>query len=276
MANREKELEGIVSEASVLNNKETLAKILGMIDLTTLNTTDTVKRIAAFTGKVSNFSSQFPGYPNVAAICVYPNFTGVVKSALNAPGVKIAVVGGGFPASQTFTKIKVEECRLAAEAGADEVDIVLSLNYFLGGEPNLAAEEIKDIKKAIGDACLKVILETGALKERTLIREASMLAMESGADFIKTSTGKLDPAATPQAAHEMCIAIRDFHYKTGKKVGFKPAGGIVSPSEALVYYSITRSILGKEWLNKELFRIGASRLANNILSVLESKEISYF
>ena len=190
--------------------------------------------------------------------------------------VKIAVVGGVFPNSQSFVEVKAMECKMAADAGADEIDIVLSLNYFLGKEYNKAADEISQIKRAIGGAHLKVILETGALKEDELIYNASMLAMKAGADFIKTSTGKLEPAATPQAAIVMCKAIKEFHKSTGKKVGFKPAGGIVTPSDAIKYYAIVDTILGSEWLNSNLFRLGASRLANNLLSQMESKEINYF
>lgn len=253
-----------------------LKECLGMIDLTTLNTTDTFNKVESLVQKVNNFSQNFPGYPDVAAICVYPNFASAVKKSLTRPDVQIAVVGGVFPNSQSFTEIKVMECRMASQAGANEIDIVLSLNYFLGGDYEKAAGEITQIKEAIGEAHLKVILETGAIKESDKIYEASMLAMRAGADFIKTSTGKLEPAATPEAAEAMCRAIRDFYESTGKRVGFKPAGGIVTTADAIQYYKIVESILGEEWLNSKLFRIGASRLANNILSELESKEISYF
>ncbi len=255
---------------------EILKACLGMIDLTTLNTTDTLSKVETLTEKVNQFKNSFPDYPNVAAICVYPNFASAVKGKLKAADVNVAVVGGVFPNSQSFTEIKVAECKMAALAGADEIDIVLSLNYFLGGDYEKAADEIVKIKEAIGEAHLKVILETGAIKDAGKIYDASMLAMRAGAHFIKTSTGKLEPAATPEAATAMCTAIKDFYQSTGKRIGFKPAGGIVTTNDALQYYSIVEKILGEEWLNSKLFRIGASRLANNILSELESKEISYF
>jgi len=249
---------------------------LGFIDLTSLNSTDTVGSIASMVDKVNRFQQAFPGHKQVAAMCVYPNFAKTVKERLSAEGVKIAVVAGVFPSSQSFIEVKSLECEMAVEQGADEVDIVLSLNYFLEERYNQAAQEIAELKRACGDAHLKVILESGTLKEQSKIYKASMLAMESGADFIKTSTGKTEPAATPEAAEIMCEAILDFYNKSGKRVGFKPAGGIVTPEDALKYYNIVRTKLGCEWLNSSLFRLGASRLANNLLSRIEGKEINFF
>lgn len=253
-----------------------LKTCLGCIDLTTLNSTDTKERVLNFTKKVNNFKSLYPDYPTPAAICVYPNFGGVVKGSLKAEGVKVAVVAGGFPTSQTFLDVKLLECKMAVESGADEVDIVLPLNLFLANDIDGVKGEIAKIKEVIGEKHLKVILETGALGDAEKIAEASMCAMEAGADFIKTSTGKQEPAATPMAAIVMCHCIKEYYAKTGRRVGFKPAGGISTAKDAICYYAIVDTILGKEWLNPRYFRIGASRLANNILSELEQKTIGYY
>lgn len=249
---------------------------LSCMDLTTLSTTDTREKIVSFTQKVNGFSSRFPGYAPPAAICVYSKWGGLVKDTLKVPGVKVAVVAGGFPHSQTFLPVKLAECRMALEQGADEIDIVLPLNLFLGGELEGAADEIRQIKGLVGERHLKVILETGALGTPEMIAEASFLAMEAGADFIKTSTGKQEPAATPQAALVMCRCIREYYGRTGRKVGFKPAGGISSADDALRYMEIVERELGEEWLNPGLFRIGASRLANSLLSELEQQKTVYF
>lgn len=249
---------------------------LSCMDLTTLNTTDTAGKIIAFTEKVNSFGEHFPDYAPPAAICVYPKWGRTVKETLKVPGVKVAVVAGGFPNSQTFLDVKLLECRMAVEQGADEVDIVLPLNLFQGGCANEAAQEIRAIKEVAGDRHLKVILETGALRSTSEMEDASFLAMEAGADFIKTSTGKQEPAATPQAAETMCRCIKEYFRRTGRKVGFKPAGGISSAKDALMYLSIVEQILGGEWMNPQLFRIGASRLANSILTELEQKTTVYF
>ena len=272
----EKELQKIKESLQKWNRPEILAACIGHMDLTSLNSTDTKSKIEKMVEKVNNFPVNYPKYPSVAAICVYPNFAEVVKKKLNSQDVNIAVVGGVFPSSQSFLEVKIEECRIAVEKGADEVDIVLSLSHFLEGEYELAAKEISSIKKAIAPAHLKVILETGALSTPESIEKASVLAMEAGADFIKTSTGKMEPAATPEAAIVMCRAIKEHYRKTGKKVGFKPAGGISTPKDAILYYAIVDTILGEEWLNPELFRLGASRLANNLLTELENRPINYF
>lgn len=253
-----------------------LVTCLGCIDLTSLNTTDTNAKIELMAKKVNEFPHFFPDLPNVAAICVYPSFTGILRQTLTAMDVRIAVTGGGFPASQTYVQIKTEECRMAVDEGADEVDIVLSLNYFLSGLYEKAMEEVGAVKKAIGRAHLKVILETGALPDAEAIARASRIAMEGGADFIKTSTGKSDPAATPEAAMVMCREIWAYYQKTGKKVGFKPAGGIVTVDDALTYYAIVERVLGAGWLTPKLFRIGASRLANNLLSAVTGATVNYF
>ncbi|MDP3397623.1 MAG: deoxyribose-phosphate aldolase [Bacteroidales bacterium] len=270
------ELDAVKANLDRWNRPEILSNCIGLMDLTSLNHTDTVSKIESMVHKVNLFKEQFPNYPQVAAICVYPNFTKTVREILKDENVKLAVVAGVFPSSQSFPEIKCAECKMASEAGADEIDIVLSLNHFMGGQYELASEDIKEIKKAAGKAHLKVIIESGTLKDPEQIYKASMLAMEAGADFIKTSTGKTEPSATPEAAYVMCCAIKDFHDKTGIKVGFKPAGGIVTPKDAILYYAIVDSVLGEDWLNPHLFRLGASRLANNILSELENQTISYY
>lgn len=261
-------------------NEEIYKKVLGMIDLTSLNSTDTFSKIKDFTEKVNSFSIDFPQYPLPASICVYPNFAKTVAETRKSKDVHVTVVAGSFPTSQAILGIKVMECAKAVKDGADEVDVVLALNSFLDGRYDDCTEEIKEMKQAVNavnkDAILKVILETGALQSTDNIIKASYLAMEAGADFIKTSTGKMNPAATPEAAEIMCRCIKDFYEETGKKIGFKPAGGIATPDDAVIYYQIVKEILGNEWLDKKLFRFGASRMANNLLSALEGKEIKYF
>ncbi len=265
----------ITGKLPVLRQHDIYAQCLSLIDLTTLNATDTEEKVRAMTAKVNNFSKTYPRYRNVAAICIYPTMVNAVKTSLKIPAVNIASVAAGFPSSQTYTAVKREECRMAVEQGADEIDIVISLSKFLAGELNEMADEIRQLKEAIGKAHLKVILETGVLSPEQ-IAVASLLSMEAGADFIKTSTGKLEPAATPEAAWVMTQCIKAFYEKTGKKVGFKPAGGIVSSDDALVYYAIVSHVLGSEWLHSSLFRFGASRLANNLLSSMENKSVVYF
>jgi len=262
----------IYHENELISDKEVLKTILSVIDLTSLNTTDNKSHIIHFTGKVNSFPSKFHGLPNVAAICVYPNFVGVVKEKLTVKNVKIASVAGGFPSSQTFKIIKVNESKMAVDAGADEVDIVIPVGSFLANDYAVVADEIREIKSIIGEKQLKVIVESGLLNDPEQIFKASMIAMDAGADFIKTSTGKINVSATPEAAFVMCKAISEFYSETGIRVGFKPAGGIVTPGDAIIFYNIVKYCLGEEWLNSRLFRIGASRLANNILSeILETR-----
>ena len=248
---------------------------LSCIDLTTLNSTDTIRSVTEFTEKVNSFSAAFPEISNVAAICIFPNMAETVRKTLNVPNVQIAAVAGGFPSSMTFSSVKIEEAKLAVAAGANEIDIVMPLWAFLDGDFVTCANEISAIKKAIGDAHLKVILETGVLTVDQ-IWQASILAIEAGADFIKTSTGKLPQAASPEAAFVMCLAIKQHFEETGKKIGFKPAGGIVTPEDAVLYLTIVQEILGNEWLIPGLFRIGASRLANNLLEKITGTAAKHF
>jgi len=257
-------------------DKHLLMSILNMIDLTSLNTTDNKSQILQLTGKVNSFSGRYSNIPNVAAICVFPNFVSVVKEKLTSKNIKIAAVAGSFPSSQTFRSIKVSECKMAVEAGADEIDIVISVGAFLGNDFAMVADEIREIKSAIGDKQLKVIVESGLLSGNEQIFKASMIAMDAGADFIKTSTGKTAVSATPEAAFIMCRAIADFYSETGIRVGFKAAGGIATPADAILYYHIVKDSLGDEWMNNKLFRIGASRLANNVLSEISGCKIDHF
>ncbi|GHT69735.1 deoxyribose-phosphate aldolase [Bacteroidia bacterium] len=268
-------LQVIRKEAQTLDTVEVYKKCLSCVDYTTLNATDTLQRGRAFAEKVNNFSAQYPDAPNVAAICVYPALVKAVRDVLKVPGVKIAAVGAGFPAAQTYADVKVQECAEAAAQGADEIDIVISLCYFLAEDYKTTFDEVAHIKRALGKTHLKVILETGALT-LAQVRTASIGSIEAGADFIKTSTGKLEPAATPEAAIVMCSVIKEYYDKTGKKVGFKPAGGIVTAEDAVLYYAIVRHILGEAWLTPTFFRIGASRLANNLLSKITGKTEQYF
>ena len=271
-------LERIASNLSDINNPEVLKECFSMMDLTSLKSDDTPVSILRLVEKVNAFANDYPSYPMPASICVYPNLASVVRSNLADKNVHVTAVAGCFPTSQSFLEVKVRECELAVLSGADEIDIVLALNAFLAGEDERAKEEIVEIKKvcAAKGVVLKVILETGVLQSDELIHRASMLAMEAGADFIKTSTGKVSVNATPQAARVMCTAIKEFYAKTGRKVGFKAAGGVSNADEALEYYQIGLDILGPEWMNKNLFRFGVSRLGNSLMSAIEGKEIKFF
>lgn len=260
------------------NQKELLKQVFSLIDLTTLSEKDNIENVSRLCEKVNLQAETFPDMPCVAAICVYPELIAVVKDKLDNPLISIASVGGGFPASQTFTNIKVMEIEQAIVQGAEEIDIVMPVGKFLMDDLDYVDYEIQVIKQRMGHIHLKVILETGSLQELSLIRKASLLAIGSGADFIKTSTGKISPGATPEAMIVMCCAIRDYYNRTGKKIGIKPAGGISDSRTALLYYQIVKEILGDEWLNKERFRIGASRLANRILGEIFDKgpDFGYF
>ncbi len=276
------EIERISKISEKLLTIENLKTVLSLIDLTTLNATDTNKKVITLCENVNNFHNQFSDFKNVAAICIYPSFVGLVKKTLTAKNVNIASVVGGFPSSQTFISVKLAETTIAVEKGADEVDMVISVGKFIEKDYQTVADEISLMKAAAGKAHLKVILETGALPSFNDIYTASMLAMESGADFIKTSTGKMEPAATPEAVFVMANAIKDYYAKTNRMVGLKPAGGVVTPEQAIFNFAIVNEVLGDKWLNSKWFRIGASRLANNLLTKITAletgnkKEIAYF
>ena len=257
-------------------NVEVYKFCLSAIDLTTLSCCDSEQSVSEFAGRAAEFGVDYPHLQNVASICVYPPFVETVGLAIDATPLRITSVVGGFPSSQTFLEVKMLETAMAIENGADEVDMVINVGKILSEAYDEAAAEVEVIRGEAEEATLKVILETGALSSPALIRNASLLAMAAGADFIKTSTGKIDVSATPEAAIVMCEAIRDYYAKTGRKVGFKAAGGIRTAEDAALYYTIVKEILGEEWLNTELFRIGASALANNLLSAIEGEEIKYF
>lgn len=258
------------------NNVEVYKQLFNCIDLTTLRSEDYTDSVARFTQRVNDFENEHGDMPNVAAICVYPNYAATVRMNLEVSDVNIAAVSGGFPSSQTFTEVKVAETMLAVKDGADEIDIVINVGDMLAGNYEEVCDEIAELKSACGDAHLKVILETGALKSASIIKKASLLAIYSGADFIKTSTGKQEPAATLEAAYVMCQAIKEYYDKTGTMIGFKPAGGISTTADAVKYYCVVAAVLGEDWLTNRYFRIGASRLANNLLSDIWGKEVKYF
>ena len=276
-------LENLAANLNQFATEQVYKDCFSMMDLTTLKTDDTPASVLKLVNKVNDFQLSRPDWPLPASVCVYSNFASVVKEA-RLCDFNITVVSACFPSSQSFLEVKLKECEMAVEQGADEVDIVLALNAFLAGDYETAAEEIRQIRSCIDAVAekqgrkvhLKAILETGLLRTPEKIAIASFLAMEAGADFIKTSTGKVDVNATPAAAFVMCECIAKYYALTGKKIGFKPAGGISSAADALCYYSIVSSILGKEWLNKELFRFGVSRVANSLISAVDQATVSYF
>lgn len=258
------------------DNKEIYTFLFNTIDLTTLKSTDSPESVARFTERVNSFEESFPSLPNVAAICVYPNFAAVVRTVLEVTGVKIACVSGGFPSSQTFEEVKIAETSLAVANGADEIDIVLNLGYFFDKDYESLCDEIEEQKEATRGGRLKVILETGALRTAKNIKTASILSLYSGADFLKTSTGKEYPGASLEAAYVMMQAIKEYYEKTGIMVGFKAAGGVSTTEDAVKYYTLAKEILGEAWLTNEWFRLGASRLANTLLSSIAGHEVKHF
>ena len=251
--------------------------LFGSIELTTLKTTDSDTSVLAFTERVNDFDNQYPDLPHVATICVYPCFAKTVAESLEVDGVEIACVSGSFPSSQARIEVKVAETSLAVADGATEIDIVMPVGKFLSGDYEGVYDDIAELKAACGEEVpMKVILETGALKTASNIKKASILSMYAGADYIKTSTGKLEPAATPEAAYVMCHAIKEYYDETGIQIGFKPAGGINSVMDAIIYYTIVKEVLGEKWLTNKWFRLGTSRLANMLLSELKGEQIKFF
>jgi len=279
-----KRLDAIAANIDNVTSPEVLKNCMALMDLTTLHTEDSPESVKKLVGKVNSFMNDYPEYPLPASICVFPNLASVVRENLATSDVHVTAVAGCFPTSQSFIEVKVKECEMTVEAGADEIDIVLALNAFMSGDEETARKEIRTIRAAVDEAAakagrkvtLKVILETGLLVTPENIANASFLAMEEGADFIKTSTGKVSVNATPMAAYIMCESIKAFHEKTGRKVGFKAAGGISTSKDAVCYHSIVKTILGNDWINKELFRFGVSRLANSLMSSIEQKTVVYF
>ena len=257
------------------NNVEVWKECLHQIDLTTLNGEDTVAKVEGMAKKVTEFEKNYPGVPNVAAMCVYPALAGVARKNL-PEGIGVACVSAGFPASQTFLEVKVAETAMAIKEGATEIDIVISVGKFLEGRYQEVFDEISEIKAVCGDHHLKVILETGALKTAENIWKASIISMAAGADFIKTSTGKIAVNATPEATYVMCQAIKAWKEKTGEKVCYKPAGGVSTTEGAVQHFTLVKEILGEDWLNNQSFRFGASSLANKLLSSIVGTEVKYF
>lgn len=258
-------------------NADVYKKIFNSIDLTTLKTTDSQQSVAKFTERVNSFEEDYGDLPSVAAICVYPNFVPVVRTTLDVSSVGVAAVAGAFPTSQSFIEVKVAEIGLAVEAGADEIDVVLNVGDFFDGDYESVCDDLDEMKHSCRSARMKVILETGALKTARNIRDASVLALYSGADFLKTSTGKEYPGASLDACYVMCQCIREYYEKTGRAVGFKAAGGISTTEDVLKYYTIVKTVLGEKWADSnELFRIGASRLANALLSDIVGEQVKYF
>ena len=267
----------IIAEKVHENDTPEVKKFLfGSIELTTLKTTDSDTSVMAFTDKVNQFDDAYPDMPHVATVCVYPCFAEVVKDTLEVEGVEIACVSGSFPSSQALIEVKVAETALAVKDGATEIDIVMPVGKFLSGDYEGMCDDISELKQACGDKAMKVILETGAIKTASNIKRASILSMYAGADYIKTSTGKLEPAATPEAAYVMCQAIKEYYEETGIQIGFKPAGGINSVMDALTYYTIVKEVLGEKWLTNKWFRLGTSRLANMLLSEILGTETKFF
>lgn len=258
------------------DTKEVHTFLFNTIDLTTLKSTDSATSVSRFTQNVNDFEDQFPSLPNVAAICVYPNFAPVVRTVLEVSDVKIACVSGAFPSSQSYEEVKIAETALAVANGADEIDIVLNLGYFFDHDYESLVDEITEQKEACRGGRLKVILESGALKTAKNIKIASILSLYSGADFLKTSTGKEYPGASLEAAYVMAQCIKEYYEKTGVRVGFKAAGGVATTEDAVKYYTVIKEVLGEEWLTNEYFRLGASRLANNLLSSIVGYEVKHF
>ena len=267
----------IIAERVHENDTPEVKKFLmGSVELTTLKTTDSEESVLAFTEKVNQFDETYPDIPHVATICVYPCFAKTVSETLEVDGVEIACVSGSFPSSQTFPEIKIAETALAIKDGATEIDMVLPVGKFLSGNYEDVADEIAEMKAVCGDHKMKVILETGCLKTASNIKKAAILAMYGGADYIKTSTGKLEPAATPEAAFVMCQAIKEYYDKTGIQIGFKPAGGMKTVEDALTYYTIVKEVLGEKWLTNQWLRLGTSSLANLLLSEIVGEETNFF
>lgn len=258
------------------DNLEVKKFLMGSVELTTLKTTDSEDSVLAFTERVNQFDEQYPELPHVATICVYPCFAKTVSETLEVDGVEIACVSGSFPSSQALIEVKVAETALAIKDGATEIDIVMPVGKFLSGNYEEVADEISELKNVCGEKKMKVILETGCLKTAANIKKASILSMYAGADYIKTSTGKLEPAATPEATYVMCQAIKEYYDKTGIQIGFKPAGGLNTVMDAITMYTIVKEVLGEKWLTNQWFRMGTSRLANLLLSEVVGHETKFF
>lgn len=258
------------------DNREVKKFLLGSVELTSLSTTDTEEKILSMVEKVNKFDNAYPDLPHVATVCVYPNFAHLVRNTLEVDGVEIAVVSGSFPSSQTFMEVKVAETALAINDGATNVDIVLPVGKFLSDDYEGVADDICELKQTCGEVPMKVILETCDLGNLSNVKKAAVLAMYSGADYIKTSTGKEKGGATPEAVYVMCQAIKEYYDETGIMIGLKPAGGINTVNDAITYYTIVKEVLGERWLTNEMLRLGTSRLTNLLLSEVLEKETKWY
>ncbi|MCF0243830.1 MAG: deoxyribose-phosphate aldolase [Bacteroidaceae bacterium] len=260
----------LIAEKVLENDTPEVKKfLLGSVEMTTLKTTDSDASVMAFTEQVNKLDNDYPDLPHVATICVYPCFAEAVSQTLQVEGVEIACVSGSFPSSQARMEVKIAETKLAIADGATEIDIVMPVGKFLEGDYEGVCSDIQEMKEACGpNVPMKVILETGCLKTASNIKKASILSMYSGADYIKTSTGKLDPAATPEAAYVMCQAIKEYYDKTGIQIGFKPAGGMSTVMDAIIYYTIVKEVLGEQWLTNKWLRLGTSRLTMQLIEEL--------
>jgi len=272
-----RQVEILLKEHLEENNTVEVKKfLLNSVELTTLKTTDSEESVLKFVEKVNEFDDKYPELGHVATVCVYPNFAKICHDTLENEEVEIACVSGSFPSSQTFIEVKVAETALAIKDGATEIDIVMPVGKFLSEDYESVADDIAELKAVCGDKKMKVILETGCLKTASNIKKASILSMYAGADYIKTSTGKLEPAATPEAAFVMCQAIKEYYEKTGIQIGFKPAGGMKTVKDALTYYTIVKEVLGEKWLTNQWLRLGTSSLANKLLSDITGEEVKFF
>ncbi len=272
-----RQVEILLKEHLEENNTVEVKKfLLNSVELTTLKTTDSEESVLKFVEKVNEFDDKYPELGHVATVCVYPNFAKICHDTLENEEVEIACVSGSFPSSQTFIEVKVAETALAIKDGATEIDIVMPVGKFLSEDYEGVADDIAELKAVCGDKKMKVILETGCLKTASNIKKASILSMYAGADYIKTSTGKLEPAATPEAAFVMCQAIKEYYEKTGIQIGFKPAGGMKTVKDALTYYTIVKEVLGEKWLTNQWLRLGTSSLANKLLSEITGEDVKFF
>ena len=272
-----RQVETLLKEHLEENNTVEVKKfLLNSVELTTLKTTDSEDSVLKFVEKVNEFDDKYPELGHVATVCVYPNFAKICHDTLENEEVEIACVSGSFPSSQTFIEVKVAETALAIKDGATEIDIVMPVGKFLSEDYEGVADDIAELKAVCGEKKMKVILETGCLKTASNIKKASILSMYAGADYIKTSTGKLEPAATPEAAFVMCQAIKEYYEKTGIQIGFKPAGGMKTVKDALTYYTIVKEVLGEKWLTNQWLRLGTSSLANKLLSDITGEEVKFF
>ena len=266
----------IAEKVSENDNLEVKKFLLGSVELTTLSTADTEEKVLAMVEKVNKFDSEYPDLPHVAAVCAYPCFTKLIADSLEVDGVDITNVTGNFPSSQALLEVKTIETALAIKDGATQIDIVMPVGKFLSGDYEGVCDTISELKQTCGDVPMKVILETGDLRNTRDIKTAAILAMYAGADYLKTSTGKEKISATPESVYVLCQAIKEYHKKTGIQIGLKPAGGINTVMDAVIYYTIVKEVLGEKWLTNYWFRMGTSRLTNLLLSEIIGSETKFF